>query len=334
MRLKGKEARAAGVHQNARRFGINTHHPAKFGQACAARVAADTGRKFARMDTASAQGRQKRLTPGIAVAAAAGGVSLLVSCLALILWRLQPALLLPFLLLSPVIIAVCAWLAARHAFRMALKPAVAMAGRLAANDFSAYPTPAAGGEALELIEALERGRNSLAAREKTARVHAAVARLMGAGIGRLARGDLTARIDVDLPSPYDAFGRDFNAATETLGAAARERESLRAGMQDQATALAEAAIRLGKRAEKLAARVEADLRIIEVLSRRDAEEALDIARHTMEGVGVAARRNIEAAREFSRLAEALRDGPALPQAARSIDDWTAIGPETDKEIAA
>lgn len=286
------------------------------------------------METASAQGREKRLTPGIAVAAAAGGGSLLVSCLALILWRLQPALLAPLLLLSPAAIALCAWLAARHAFRVALRPAVAMAGRLAANDFSAHPIPAAGGEALELTEALECCRNNLSAREKTARAHAAVARLMGAGIGRLAQGDLTARIDVDLPGPYETFGRDFNAAMETLGAAAEERESLRTGMEDRATALAKAAMRLGKRAEKLAARVEADLRIIEVLSRRDAEEALDIARHTMEGVGVAARRNVEAAQEFSRLAESLRDGPSLPQAARGIDDEAGIGPQTDKEIAA
>lgn len=289
------------------------------------------------METTSAQGRRKRLTPGIAVAAVAGAVAMLVSCLALALWRLQPAALAPFLLLSPAVVAAGAWLAARHAVRAALQPATAMATRLAAQDFSDPPGAAADGEMTALVELLERCRQGGAAREKAARAHAAVARLMGAGVGRLALGDFSARIGLDLPEPYDAFGRDFNAAMEKLGADAAETAGLRAGMEERAAAIADAAARLGRRAEKLAARVEADLRVIEVLARRDAEEALGIARHTMEGVGVAARRNLEAAQEFAALAQALRAVPARP-AAQDGDGESpaepATGPATGKEMAA
>lgn len=284
------------------------------------------------METTSAQGRQKRLTPGIAVAAAAGGAAMLVACLALALSGLQPALLLPFLLLSPALVAACAWLAAHHALRTALKPAMAMAARLAANDLSEPPVPAAtaAGATQDLIAALERCRQGLAARDKAARAHAAVAKLMGAGVGRLAGGDLSARIGVDLPPPYDAFGRDFNAAMERLGAGAAEMAGLRAGVEQQAAALAEAAARLGQRAEKLAARVEADLRILDVLGGRDPEEAVGIARHTLEGAGVAARRNVEAAREFAGMAQALRGGQAVPAAQ---GDGRAA-PQAGKDIAA
>lgn len=285
------------------------------------------------METTSAPRPRKRLTPGIAVAAVAGAAALLVYCLALALSRLQPALLTPFLLLSPAVVAAGAWLAARHAIRATLEPAMAMATRLAAQDFSGTAVTGAGGEATALLQALERCRQSGAAREKAARAHAAVAKLMGAGVGRLAQGDFTARIGVDLPAPYDAFGRDFNAAMEKLGADAAGLADLRAGAEEKAAAIAEAASRLGKRAEKLIARVEADLRIIEVLARRDAEEALAIVRHTMEGVGVAARRNLEAAREFAELADRLRAAPARPAAQDGGGEGRAEA-EAGKELAA
>ncbi|MCO5148354.1 MAG: hypothetical protein M9895_19570, partial [Aquamicrobium sp.] len=164
------------------------------------------------MGTTSAQGRDRRLTPGLAVAAAAGAAALLASCGGFLLWRVQSSLLVPVLLLSPLVVAASAWLAARHAIRAALAPAVAMAERLAALDFSQDDVDIEQGETQALVAALARARAGLAARDKTARAHAAVAKLMGAGIGRLAEGDFSARICVDLPAPYDAFGRDFNAA--------------------------------------------------------------------------------------------------------------------------
>lgn len=280
------------------------------------------------MGTTSAQGRNKRLTPGLAVAAAAGAAALFAACGGLLLWPVQPSLVAPFLLLSPLLVAASAWLAARHAIRAALAPAIAMAERLAALDFSGDDEVEGYAGTRELVAALAHSRASLAAREKTARAHAAVAKLMGAGIGRLAQGDFSARIFVDLPAPYDAFGRDFNAAMERLEAEAAAFAALREATAEQAGALEEAAARLGKRAEKLGLRIETDLRIIDVLGKRDAAEALGIARHTMEGVGVAARRNAEAAAEFARLAEALR-----APAGRADGEEDAAA-RTDKEMAA
>lgn len=252
------------------------------------------------MGTTPAGWAHGRLTPGIAAAAAAGAAGLFAAGGALLLSRLAPALLAPFLALFPLLGAAAAWLAVRAA----LRPAVAAVERLAAHDFSA----SGAGDGDALAAALERCRQSLAARDRTMRAHMAVAKLMGAGVDRLARGDFTARIDADLPAPYDRFGRDFNAAMERLGADADALSALRDTARDAIGALEDAAARLGKRAEKLGMRIETDLRIIDVLGKRDAGEALAIARHTMEGVAVAARRNSEAAAEIARIAEALPGG--------------------------
>ena len=246
------------------------------------------------MGTASAEGWRQRLTPGVAVAAAAGGAGLACACLALLLWRAAPSLLVPALLLSPLPVAAGAWLAARHAIRAALAPSVAAAQRLAAADFSPAMTDAGPEETRALSDALESCRAHLAARERTMRAHAAMAKLMGAGVGRLARGDLSARITVELPAPYDGFARDFDAIVERLAAGA-----------ETAGALDEAAARLEARARRLEARLEADRRVIAALAGRDPAEALAVARHMMEGVGVATSRNIEAAQEFALLARTL-----------------------------
>lgn len=254
------------------------------------------------MGTTPAGWAHGRLTPGIAAAAAAGAAGLFAAGGALLLSRLAPALLAPFLALFPLLGAAAAWLAVRAA----LRPAVAMVERLAAHDFSA--SGAGDGDGDALAAALERCRQSLAARDRTMRAHMAVAKLMGAGVDRLAQGDFTARIDADLPAPYDRFGRDFNAAMERLAADADALSALRDTARDAIGALEDAAARLGKRAEKLGMRIETDLRIIDVLGKRDAGEALAIARHTMEGVAVAARRNSEAAAEIARIAEALPGG--------------------------
>lgn len=254
------------------------------------------------MGTTPAGWAHRRLTPGIAAAAAAGAAGLFAAGGALLLSRLAPALVAPFLALSPLIGAALAWLAVRAA----LRPAIAAVERLAAHDFSA----AGAGDGDALATALERCRQSLAARDRTMRAHMAVAKLMGAGVDRLAQGDFTARIDADLPAPYDRFSRDFNAAMERLAADADALSALRANMRQAAGALEDAAGRLGKRAEKLGMRVETDLRIIDVLGKRDAGEALAIARHTMEGVAVAARRNGEAAAEITRIAQGLPGGRA------------------------
>ena len=266
--------------------------------------------------------RRGRLSPAAATAVAAGAAATAVSCCALVLWRLAPSFAAPLLVVSPAFVALAAWFAARRAVHAALKPAAEALDRLAAQDFASAPTVAADFETAGLEEALERCRGSLSAHHEAVRAHAAVARLMGAGVGRLARGDGAVRVSVDLPEPYGGFGRDFNAAAERLGAALADLDALRARLGGHAAVLDEAAARLGKRADSLAARIETDLRIIDALARHDPAEALRIARHTMQGVGVAARRNAEAAAEFAGVGRLIGEEAATP-AAPAADDPAA-----------
>lgn len=283
------------------------------------------------MASKTLNGWRERLSPAAATAVAAGAAATTVTCCALALWWLGPAFAAPLLVVSPVLVALAAWFGVRRAVQAALKPAAEALDRLAAQDFSTGPALAADAGVADLAQALERCRTSLCARHETARAHAAVARLMGAGIGRLARGDAAVRVSVDLPEPYAGFGRDFNAAAERLGTAVDDIDALRARLGDNAAALDEAAARLGKRADTLATRIETDLRIIDALAKHDPAEALRIARHTMQGVGVAARRNVEAAEEFSGLGRSIRDEAAAP-AAPAAEDPAA--PEARAEIAA
>lgn len=147
---------------------------------------------------------------------------------------------------------------------------------------------------------------ALAAAQETMRAHAAVARLMAAGMRRLAQADTAARIAVDLPAPYAAFGPDFNAAAQELATALAENAALRSRLGGHAGQVEEAAERLGARAGRLASRIETELRIIDALAGHDPAEALRIARHIMEGAGVAARRNMAAADDFTAMARQLR----------------------------
>ena len=286
------------------------------------------------MEKMAGNERRGRLTPAAAIAVAAGAAGTLVSCCALLLLRFQPALLAPFLILSPALVAACVWLVSHRAIRTALRPAASAILRLAEQDFFSPTALGEGSETAELAQALDRCRSALAARHGTMRAHAAVARLMGAGIGRLAQGDYGARIDVELPAPYDTFACDFNAAMDRLAATLADMPALRADIERQADALGEAAQRLGRRAEKLAGRIEADLRIIDVHSRRDAEEALKIALHTMEGVGVATRRNMEAAERFADMARSLRDETGRLAMASAPAKTAAAMPVARNDIAA
>src|SRR5690606_14920709 len=161
--------------------------------------------------------------------------------------------------------------------------------RIAANDLGAPTTLGASGEMAALALALERCRIALGERQRANKIHASVARVMGMAIGRLAEGDFSARISVELPPPYQLFGNDFNEAMERLLAPSGEAAQRLRGRSEE---IAKAAENLRRRAAKLAERIDTDLAAID----RDAlspEDALRTACHTLGGAGVAARRNIE-----------------------------------------
>lgn len=266
-----------------------------------------------------------RLSPAAATAVAAAAASAAASCGAFVLWSAgegaAPSLALVVLplILSPALVAAAAWLAARRAIRTRLEAAAESLDRIAALDLSA-PDPLAPGDGAErLEEALERCRAALAGRQGTAKVHAAVARLMAAAVRRLAEGDFSARVTVELPVPYRPFRDDFNAAMETLERAYGALDASGARLRESAREIGEAADLLARRAGKLADRIGIDLSAIEAGGARHPEEALRLARHTMGGAGVAAQRNAEAAGRFADLGlKVAREAEHLAALARGL----------------
>ena len=257
-----------------------------------------------------------RLSPSAAAALAAAGASAAASLVAFVLWSLLPAgpvstivIALPFIL-APVIVAAAAWLAAHRAVHRLLVPMSDAVVRLAANDLATPVVPNAI-ETAPLAAALEQCRAATAERQRAAKTHAAVARLLGAAIGRLSEGDLTARITIDLPEPYKAFRDDFNAAMEDLQHRLALSGEMDARLDAQAREILDAAEQLSRRAVKLEQRIAADIAMVE--AAHDPREALRIATHTLGGARVAARRNQDAATHFAnlagRLAKPAEDAP-------------------------
>ena len=254
------------------------------------------------MEPDQSHGTQMRVAPAIATGLAAGAASAILFLPAFALWSPHdlplPATLM--LLLSPVPVGLAAWAAARRTIRMSLEAAVEGLDRLAALDCSTQ-LPALGGKELqELSMALERCRETQARQRHATKVHSAVARLASAAVGRLADGDVSARISVDLPQPYTPLRGDFNAAVEAMEQARNGIQAPAERLREGAREIAEAAEQLSRRAGKLTQRLEADMIALEK-GGEDAEAALRKLLHTLGGARVAARRNAEAAERFADL---------------------------------
>lgn len=251
-------------------------------------------------------GPEGRLSPAVATAAAAATASAVASVPVFMLWSMQPGvqglpvLAVLALLVPPVVVGMAVLAAARWAIRAGLTPAIESIERLAAQDFAAGPAPACGPETAALALVLARCHAALAAQQRATRVHAAVARLAGAAVGRLAEGDFSARITVELPQPYGQLRHDFNAAMETLESMHPMPGGAVERLQAHAREIGEAAAHLSRRAARLAARIDADLSAVEA-GDEDAQAALDRVLHMMGGVRVATQRNAEAAERFADL---------------------------------
>lgn len=141
-------------------------------------------------------------------------------------------------------------------------------------------------------------------RQRAARAHAAIARLMEAGVRHLADGTYSSRITVELPQPYRSFPSYFNTVASRLeGMTNRREESIHVSEMIDAKAheIIEAADTLKRRAEKLAERVVTDLEAIEKGAEKHTAEALKLAQYTMGGVKIATNRNIEAATQLAEM---------------------------------
>ena len=269
-----------------------------------------TLRSKARMNQNEKHGTGRRMAPSAQPALAAGIATASASAIGLLAWSLVPegdaraALVAAPFLLAPFAVAAATWVASQRSLHDLLDPMARDVEHLFSTE-AAVPVLPNALETAPLAAALERSRLAVADRSRTGKIHAAVARLLGAGISRLAEGDYKVRITVDLPELYRPYQDDFNRAMENLETTLASATTLGATLSDHADEIATAAGQLAKRAEKLAERIEADLATIEQDQETDPQEALKLARHTLGGARVAAQRNIEAARGFEVIAQHL-----------------------------
>lgn len=265
---------------------------------------------------------RQRVSPAAASALGAGMATACACLVGFAFWTLLPQgsvaaviTAAPFIL-APVATAAAAWFSSRRAMRETLDPIVGQIDDLA-NHQSDAPVAASSMETMPLAAALERYRLVMNERNRSGKVHSAVARLLGAGIGRLADGDVKARISVDLPDAYRAYRDDFNRAMENLEARFAASADATPTLLTRAQEIESAAETLAKRAEKLAQRIGGDLAIIDAALQAEPTDALQLAQHTLGGARVAAQRNMEAAESFRQIARQLAadstrfDNPSL-----------------------
>ncbi len=126
---------------------------------------------------------------------------------------------------------------------------------------------------------IERQQSEEAARRNDAEQTAVVTTLADS-LGRLARGDLTARIDASFPGAYQKLKDDFNAAVTSLKSAMASISDSTTAINAGSSEIANAADDLSKRTEQQAARLEetaAALDQITATVKRSAEGARQAA---------------------------------------------------------
>jgi len=239
------------------------------------------------MDMGTSRGRRRDTSPAVLIALAAAVASALAAVLSAGLVAISQRTGAEALILGAVTAALLtlpvAWLAARRIVGRVVSVATVQLDRLAAGEHD-RPLMLAHGEFLPLEAGLERCRQVLAgraeldlqreleaadaeeaharadaARQSAIKVHAAIARMLGTAISRLAKGDLTGRITVELPQDYRPFRDDFNGLAEALQAMLDAMAASGARLDGRAGDIAEASATLSRRAEKLAGRAQSDM---------------------------------------------------------------------------
>lgn len=132
----------------------------------------------------------------------------------------------------------------------------------------------------------ERQREDDAAHASAAKLQAAVVRLIGAALSRVAEGDLTGRIKVEFPKEHQKLKEDFNLAMRrlqgTMGRIAETGERVDAAVAE----IRRAAEDLEKRTSQQAAGVEQTVAAVDQISRSVARAAAgaDEARNAVQAV--------------------------------------------------
>jgi methyl-accepting chemotaxis protein len=150
----------------------------------------------------------------------------------------------------------------------------AIARALEGSRRAALAKMAADGEVeTERAAAEEQRREHDAARASAAKLQAAVVRLIGAALSRVAEGDLTGRIKVEFPKEHQKLKEDFNLAMNrlqgTMSRIAATGERVEAGVAE----IRHAADELARRASQQAAGVEETVATVDEITQSVARAA-------------------------------------------------------------
>ncbi len=124
----------------------------------------------------------------------------------------------------------------------------------------------------------------------------------GAGVSRLAAGDLTYRVEQDVPEAYEQLKRNFNAAMDKLQAAMRGINDNTGGVKTAASEISHAADDLSRRTEQQAASLEETAAAL--------DEITATVRKTADGARQANTVVAEAKSEAERSGEVVRNAVA------------------------
>ena len=112
----------------------------------------------------------------------------------------------------------------------------------------------------------QRSQND-ASRATAAKLQAAVVRLIGAALSRLAEGDLTTRLKVDFPAEYQKLKDDFNLAMDRLQDAMERIVETGGQLENGTSEIRRAADDLARRTEQQAATIEQTVAAVGEISR-------------------------------------------------------------------
>ena len=106
-----------------------------------------------------------------------------------------------------------------------------------------------------------------ASRASAAKLQAAVVKLIGAALARLADGDLTTRLKVDFPPDYRKIREDFNTAMDRLQDAMQRIVATGRQLENGTDEISRAADELARRSEQQAAKIEETVAAVGEITR-------------------------------------------------------------------
>ncbi|MEE4287939.1 MAG: methyl-accepting chemotaxis protein, partial [Erythrobacter sp.] len=172
----------------------------------------------------------------------------------------------------------------------------------------------------KIARSLELFRNTAAAREREEAEHKAVVATIAERLGRLAEGDLDARIEEPFPGNYEVIRLDYNRATGALAEAMASVVGVGSAINNAANEIREASDDLSRRTERQAVNLSETVEAMNDITgtvRVSADRAIE-TRGAVEQTGADAQKSAEL---VGRLVDAMR---AIESSAEEISEIIAV----------